>query len=389
MKRIKLIVLSLSLVLVSTFVFVGAANASSFKTGDLVTVAAGETVDSALFVAGNNINIAGTVYGDVYCAGQTVTISGTVNGDVICGGGVIIISGKVDGSVRLAAQTVTISGTIGNSATVGASDLIVEGNASISRDLLGGTANIIINGTIGRDIVSGSGNMTINGIVGRNINSDVETLSIGATGIVGGNVDYTATNEIAISDGGKISGTVSRTISDQDSQSAKSSFDAFSFGWSVFMIFAYLLIALIVAIFLPKSLNSASANTIKTPGKIVLKGLVASILVPISIIILFVTIIGAPLAILVLLAWIIISMLSGSFAGYALGKKLFPKLKQPIAIILSGVSVISVVSLIPVPIISFAASAASYLFGTGMIISEIKNLRSTAKKATISHKSKI
>ncbi len=380
MKRIKIIVLSLSLVLLSTLVFVGAANASSFKTGDSITVAAGETVDSMLFTAGNNINIAGTVNGDVYCAGQTVTISGTVNGDVICGGGTIIISGKVDGSVRLGGQTVTISGIVSNSATIGASDLIIEKTATVSRDLLGGTSNITINGTVARDVVSGSSNMTINGIVGRNINSDVEILTVGSTGSIGGNIDYTANQDITIISGGKVSGTVTRTAPSQDSQSAKSSFAAFSFGWSIYMLFAYLLIALVIAIFLPKLLNDASTNAIKAPGKTALKGLVAVIFVPILIIILFVTIIGAPLAVITLLIWIAISMLSSSFAGYALGKKLFPKLKQPIAIILSGVSIITVLTIIPVPIIGFVVSTASYLFGTGMIIYEVKKLRSTVKK---------
>ena len=63
MRRIKLITLSLGLVLLSTLVFVGAANAQGFKSGDTITVAKTETVDSMLFAAGNNINIAGTVNG--------------------------------------------------------------------------------------------------------------------------------------------------------------------------------------------------------------------------------------------------------------------------------------------------------------------------------------
>ncbi len=378
MKRIKIIVLSLSLVLLSTLVFVGAANASSFKTGDSITVAAGETVDSMLFTAGNNINIAGTVNGDVYCAGQTITISGTVNGDVFCGGGTIIISGKVDGSVRLGGQTVTISGTIGNSATIGASDLIIEKTAVITRDLLGGTGNATINGTVGRDIVSGSSNMTINGTVSRNIDGDIEVLSVGSAGVIGGDLTYTSPSEPLITSGGKIIGTTTRTTPKNDSNNTAPL--AVSFGMSVYVLVSAIIFALVIAVLIPRILNESAAVTLKTPGKTILTGLVSMVLVGIVIVALFLTFVGAPLAILTILAWAIISILSGSFAGYALGKKLLPKSKKPVVIMLAGVSILTVLSLLPIPIVNFVVSFITYLVGTGMVLIQAKKL--FARKAT-------
>jgi len=379
MKYIKVITLSLGIVILSTLAFVGVAGATSFKSGESITVAANETINSMLFVAGNNINIAGTVNGDVYCAGQTITISGTINGDVICGGQTIIISGKVDGSVRLGGQTVTLSGTVGNSATIGAQDLVIDKSAVISRDLLGGSQNITINGKIGRDIVSGSRNLNINGQVGRNINGGVETLSVGSDGQVGGTVEYIGTTDPSIATGGKIVGKVTRTEPPKN-KSANYVAPGYVIGWFVYVMLTTLVIALILAGLFPRVLNEAATAANKKPGQTVLVGIIAAIVVPVLIIMLMISIIGIPAAIIAILVWIVIIMISNTFAGYALGHAMLKNQKQSIWIILAGTSALTVTYFIP--FIGFFTLLAAYLYGTGMILNQSKKLlvRSAAKK---------
>lgn len=46
MKHIKIITLAIGILFLSTLIFVGVANAQSFKSGDKITVAANETIDS-------------------------------------------------------------------------------------------------------------------------------------------------------------------------------------------------------------------------------------------------------------------------------------------------------------------------------------------------------
>jgi len=380
MKYIKVITLSLSLVILSVLAFVGVANASNFKSGDTITVAANETINSMLFAAGNNIDIAGTVNGDVYCAGQTITISGTVNGDVFCGGRTIVVSGKVDGSVRLGGQTVTLSGTIGNSATIGAQDLVIDKNAVISRDLLGGSQNVTIGGVIGRDIVSGSQNLTINGKVGRNIDGGVQTLTVGSTGRVGGNVKYISATDLTVSTGGKIAGTVTRTAP-KNNQTSTVAPMALALGWFIYVFFAALALALILVALFPRVLIEVSAKAIKAPGQTTLIGIAGMVLIPMSIVILMFTGIGIPTAILTLFAWFIIMIVSGPFAGYMLGRLLLPKSKQPVWIMLLGSAILIVTYFIP--FIGCLTMLAAYIFGTGMILTQGKQLllRPSTKKS--------
>ena len=373
MKHIKVITLSLGLVVLSALAFVGVANAQSFKTGDTITVGASETINSMLFAAGSNIDIAGTVNGDVYCAGQTITISGTVNGDVICAGQTITISGVIDGSVRLGGQSITLSGTVSNSATIGSQNLIIENKGVIGRDLLGGSQNITINGAVKRDIVAGSNNLTINGQVGRDINSGVNALSIGSTGKIGGNIDYMSNNDLNISAGAQVSSKTTKTLPPKQSTNNYNYAPfGFSFAWFVYFLIATIAIALTFVGLFPRAFAESAAKALKKPGQTVLVGIAGVILAPVLIIVLMVTVVGIPLAILAILTWIIIIMLSGIFAGYMLGRAILKDSKQPIWIMTTGISILVVTYFIP--IIGFFTMLAAWLFGTGMILMQSKKL---------------
>src|SRR6266496_404023 len=134
MKRTTIIVLGI-LIAILTVGRAGAVHAErAYQAGDTVTVAAGEMIDHALFAAGQTVDIAGTINGDVFCAGQTVTISGTVNGDVYCAGQVLTVSGHINGSIHLAGQSTLLSGTVTQDAAVAAQNFNSENRTVIQGD---------------------------------------------------------------------------------------------------------------------------------------------------------------------------------------------------------------------------------------------------------------
>lgn len=383
MKHIKVVSLILGVMFVSVFAYVGAANAQSFKAGDNVGLAAGEIVDSALFAAGNNVNIAGTVNGDVYCAGETVNISGTVNGDVMCAGQTITISGTVNGSARLAGQTVNLSGTIADSATIGGQSVTIDTTGIIGRDLLGGSNAISINGKVSRDVTMGAQNLTINGTVGRDINGAVDVLNVGSTGVVLGSVDYTSKNELSVATGGKVAGVVTRTEpkADQKYDMRPEAVVGMAIGSAFYVFIATIVFALVLALMFPKILENAAVLTKKSPGKTILHGLVAWIVAPVVILILLMTVVGIPVALFALFAWTIIMMVSSSFSGYILGKLILNKSKSPILIMLVGASIIAVAMMIP--FLNFFVFIVAGMFGTGAVMMQSRKLfeRAHAKKA--------
>lgn len=365
MKRIKIIGLLLGILVVPAIIFASVANAQSFKTGNTVTVASGETVDSMLFAGGMSVDIAGTVNGDVYCAGQTINISGDVKGDVFCAGQTITISGKVEGGVRLAGQTITISGTIASSATIGAQSLTIDKTGMINRDLLGGSQNITINGQIGRDVAAGSGDLTVNGSIGRDITGRTDSINVGSAGMIVGNVNYTGKNDPNITSGGKILGTVKRTQPAASNTNMISS-TMFIFGTFFYIFIVLVIFALIVALMFPRILDETASNTMKSPGRTALVGAIAMLLAPVAIVLLMISVIGIPLAIFLLLVWLIIMMLSGPFASYLFGRLMMKKSKKTVLIMLLGAIILTLVAMIP--ILGFIVTIVIEIFGTGMLL---------------------
>src|SRR3712207_1107223 len=53
------------------------------RTGDAITVAAGQVVDDGLLASGRLVRIDGTVRGDLIAFARSVTVAGIVEGDVI------------------------------------------------------------------------------------------------------------------------------------------------------------------------------------------------------------------------------------------------------------------------------------------------------------------
>ena len=72
------------------------------RTGNAVTVAAGETVANDLYVFAGTVRVDGTVDGDLIATGGSIDVTGSVTGDVLAAGGTVSIGGTVDGDVRIA-----------------------------------------------------------------------------------------------------------------------------------------------------------------------------------------------------------------------------------------------------------------------------------------------
>jgi hypothetical protein len=87
---------------------VPAIHAADFKTGEQVTVDAGQTIDDDLYMTGDTLTVLGIVDGDVVASARIIRIEGTVLGDLIAAGQVISIGGEVRDDVRIGGMTLKL-----------------------------------------------------------------------------------------------------------------------------------------------------------------------------------------------------------------------------------------------------------------------------------------
>jgi hypothetical protein len=343
---------------------------TQFRSGNAATVAKGEVVDNTVFMGGRNVDIAGTVNGDVICGAQNLNISGTVTGDVICGAQTINISGHVEGNIRIGGQTVNFNGTVDKNATIGAQTINTDSKSMVGGDADFAGSNLNLSGNIGRDLAVAGSNVNLSGEVGRDIKSAVQDMTIAGGAKVGGGIDYTSKNKVNISGGATVAGSVTQHIPKEKTRSYPRM--AFFSGIFVLILGAVLLIAaLILTALFPQFVHSVSSQAVKRPLRVFLTGFVASIVVPVVAVLLMISVIGIPLAILLILTWILIALTSGLFTAYYIGRSVWRRQHNPLLIVLAGGLLLLILFIIP--FLGCVVMLFSFWIGAGMVLLELRN----------------
>ncbi len=363
MTRLRMLIAVAIVTLFGGIVFSRTAMAQTFRSGTSTNVAPGETIDSSVYMSGRSIDMAGTVNGDLYCAGQSVTISGRVRGDVLCAGQTVNISGTVDGDVRAAGQDVTISSKIAKNLTVGTQNFTLSSEASVGGDITGGASGATINGRVGRDLLLGAQTVDLNGQVARSVTGTVDQLTIGNKAQVGGDIQYTSKNEVNRAAGAQVTGTVSRTEPKADKNVREPYFAARAY-WFLAAVFAAFLLSLLFPSVYVLAYDRSSASIWRT----LVYGLLSFIAVPAAIVALMITVIGIPLAFLVMLLWLVVLLLSTTFAAFYVGRQIYRRQNNPLVIMLAGAIVLYL--LINLPLIGGLVGFAAVVLGSGMIFAE-------------------
>lgn len=337
--------------------------------GTNVNTGQSKVINQTVFAAGRNIDINSVVNGDVICAGQTINISGVINGDVICAGQTINVSGKITGDIRLAGQTVNVSADVAGSATIGGQSFTLDSNAKIGRDLSVGATDAVLNGQVGRDVASGATNLTIAGTIGRNVQASVEHLTVASSADVKGNIDYTSVNDLDKQAGAKVGGKVSRSEPKNVAKSKNYAVFGIGFVWFLYWLLAMLLTAIALVLLFPRVFVNVTNKAMPKPWKALLTGLIANILAPLVLIVLAITVVGIPLAIILGLIWILALMLSGPFFGYYIGRLIMPKSKHAVLTMLVGAGLLLIAYFIP--LVGLLALAVAIWVGTGMLLLDL------------------
>ena len=136
------------------------------RTGDSVTVAAGETLAHDLYAFGGTVRIEGTVDGDLVATGGSIDVTGSVTGDVLAAGGNVSIGGTVVGDVRIAGGTITVGGSVTEDVVATGGQLTLTSSGTVGEDLLAATGRLSIDGAVTRDVIARTGTYSKTGTIG-------------------------------------------------------------------------------------------------------------------------------------------------------------------------------------------------------------------------------
>ncbi|OGM18854.1 hypothetical protein A2685_01025 [Candidatus Woesebacteria bacterium RIFCSPHIGHO2_01_FULL_37_10] len=367
-------------------------NASNIdtRTQRVTKLPRGEKIEKDFYVtAGEVVEIAGEVKGDVLVAGGQLLVSGKVDGDLIAAGGTLDISGEVTQNIRAAGGEIVINGIVGRNLSVAggnvriASPGVIKGSAVI----FGG--NISLDAPVSGDVFLASGNANLSGEIDGDIEGYVGTLIVTSEAKINGNLEYTSDTEAEVDKDASISGKILRKSPPlrmaPDTTSVNGIVKEFAKASLFFKLIGFIsasILGLILIKYAPNYLSATALYIEKNMLKSFGLGFLLLILTPVLFIVLLITLVGMPLAFISLFIYIIFIYLSKIFIAFTIGMKISEGYVKNINIkYLIGLTAFYIITLIPVAgsILSFLALC----IGLGASLASITNVLSKAGKNNI------
>ncbi len=366
--------LSLRFFIMAVFVVASLGYSLVVRTGEDFEIPESEIIDDDLLITGRTIVVKGKVTGDVWAFAQEVTITGEVSGTVVSGAATINVNPKRVKTVICGAGNINISGFIEKNAVLLGGSLLVDDHAEVGKDLMvfGGAANV--NGDIKGAIKGGIGEFVMDGKSG-SIDIKAEQTTIKSNAVINGDLVIRGEQEPTIESGAKISGET-RLEKVKPEQAAPfvglAPFIAFVVVLIKIVLFAAKILTAIIIIALAKRFVRRIMDTlIQKPWKSLGWGFLGLIIMPVVVVVLFLTLIGFPFAFFGIYLYSILLYLSSIFVGLILGEKILRLFKKQgeISLYLSaivGIIVLSILGLVPV--LEFLIKILTVLFGAGMLL---------------------
>ncbi len=330
--------------------------------GDSVTIEQSAIKPGSVYVAGNNITINATVDGSLYCAGGHITVNGSVHGDINCAGQDITINGSVQGSVKLAGGTLSLGNKVGSDVSLFGQTATVRSNATVAGDINAGVQNLTIDGTVTRSVVAGVQSLNMNGKVGSMNIVDAQSLSLGKNARVSGDLNYQSEDELKL-DSNKIGGAVH-----YHKPQPRHQVNPLHTLALVFATFA--VTALILTLAAPRWVDRSAGIAKAKFGYVMLFGVLGVFTMPVLAVVLALTVVGLPLALMMILAWLLLLMLSGTFFAYFIGALILPRVANILVRLFVGLVATAALLVIPYSIGVFSVLI-MLIMGTGIILTTL------------------
>lgn len=355
-------------------------SAADFRAADTITIASGETLRDSLYAAaGNSVTIDGTVDGDVFAAAQTVILRGRITGSLFAAAQRIHIAGSVDGNVRTAAQTLIVEQRVAGDLIALGQTISLDVRGSVGRDavLLGQEINL--DGSVERSVQGAGQDVRVNGPIGGRVElSPVENLVLGPRANIGGDITYESTRELGREPGAQIGGRTTR----REPPPQRHPEPAERLGGILSGILAVTVFGAGALVLAPRSTSAAASAAVHQSLLSLGWGFGLLVAIPLVAGTLLITIIGIPLALILIAAYAVLLYASQAIVALGVGRLLLSQL-HPVAgygwsVVAVLVGALIVGALRSVPVVDAVATLAVMLLGLGgMFIAYLE-----ARKAT-------
>ena len=336
---------------------------------DQTTINKDEVKNGMQIITANQVDIEGTIIGDIFIISQSTTIAGKIEGNLFIATTTLNMTqdAKVSGSLFVVSQKMSLNGSISGSTYLAASEISTGQKFMANQELNFAAKSANLDGTFSRQINGSAETINLNGKFEANLLLKTTNLTYEPNLNVLGDIKYYAPYSALVKTDGDLSPTV--TSDDFNKTNLPTFWNKFAQSLSIKLLgLIYLLIIGFLWIWLWRDKYETVVESLKDQLWPSLGfGIIVWLLIPAAFLILIFTIIGIPLA-LILLGFVIFwSYLSTIIAGGLLGRFVINlinknEIKYPYLALFLGILILIVLYAIPIigPIIKVIAAILAF-----------------------------
>ena len=321
MKYANIILVLMALILLSS-------GGQALRTFSGDTISIDTPIADDVLAAGSMVSINAPV-NSVMVAGGTVNINAPVKGDVIAAGGQVYVNSDVGGKVVAAGGNVNLGGNIGTNLVAAGGLVSIHPGKTIARDALIGGGDVFNSGRVNGTLTVHSNNFTNSGSAGR--------------------VDFYKTENRA-----------------PQRDENRGPFNVFT----LLSIIGYFILGLILVKYVPGIFTAVDSEIRSSTLLKTIIGFVLIIASFIAVLLVAITMVGLPVALISSLLILAALMLSGTFVSFSLGKWIVERAKMKqgdLILFVLGFVILNVLFLVPyvgglISLISMSLGFAALLY---------------------------
>jgi hypothetical protein len=330
------------------------------------------TLSNDHFTAGSSVRIDEPVAGDLITGGGHIDVNTNIAGDAVVAGGEVRVRGNVSQGIYAAGGQVLLEGRVRQNARIAGGNIRVgpeseiNGNASIA----GG--DISVDGAIDGYLQAAGGRVYINGPVSGDVEVSAGQVELGPKALIGGRLQYTSHQELKRHPEARVLGEIEKITPAVDW--------AASHGINGMWIWTLglMLVAAILVGALPSFYSRVDATLQARFGMSFVIGFVGLVATPLVAVVLFITLIGIPLALLTVALFLALLLVGYITTNVAIGDWALNRFKPERAMRMpwrSGAAALSVLVLGiigQIPVLGGLVVFAAFLAGIGAIVLQVK-----------------
>ena len=356
-----------------TLFFTFCSRAFELRCDEDVSFGPEKTIDEDFIAVGDTIEIKGQIDGDFIGIGRHIRCQGLIEDDVTVIGRDIDIEGDIGDSLRAAAERIRTDAHIKGDIIVFGKSVKLFENSIVEGDAVICAEEVEIDGKILQNLKVYAKKVKIKGEIVKDVKAKAARIILLPGARIGGDLSYTCPQEIELRGDAQVIGETSWEKPVE--MKIKSLVSPTTYSRRLIrkslLFLPLMLIGLILIAITPRQIRMTMDSMHKIPGKSLGFGFIFFVCVPVGTIILFATIVGIPLALIILLIYFSALYVSKLFAGMSIAMRIFhlqdKQGKRPMVMALI-VGAVIVVLLSTIPKIGGFVGLLLVIFGLGGLV---------------------